>query len=211
MNEQTPKPYRVATGATVQCVATAARLLAGRRLRHPPDYVGRPLRFADGTTAPVYRETVVVDRWPSDPCVLVVSFRLRVVRGWGHTLFRAESWLNIPLFVGYPGFVSKLWLAHDGHDVYRGIYQWDGPEQAGHYARCLWRVLALVSAPGSIRYRVLPNLRRDDVLDDPHLLDDIAPDEAAAWWRLVATAQSAQSPAPANGQARSDGRGMGSA
>jgi hypothetical protein len=28
-------------------------------------------------------------------------------------LFRAESLLNTPLFVGFPGFVSKLWLAHD--------------------------------------------------------------------------------------------------
>jgi hypothetical protein len=28
-------------------------------------------------------------------------------------VFRAESILNTPLFAGFPGFVSKLWLAHD--------------------------------------------------------------------------------------------------
>jgi hypothetical protein len=43
------------------------------------------------------------------------------VRGGWHTGFRWESLFNTPLFVGFPGFVSKLWLAHDEHDVYRGI------------------------------------------------------------------------------------------
>ena len=90
-----------------------------------------------------------------------------LVRGWGHTLFRWESLLNTPLFVGFPGFVSKLWLAHDEHDVYRGIYEWDGPARAEYYARCLWRILALGCVPGSIHYMVLPGLRRDEVLTGP--------------------------------------------
>jgi len=29
---------------------------------------------------------------------------------------------------------------HDQHDVYRGLYEWDGAECAEHYARALWRV-----------------------------------------------------------------------
>ena len=60
------------------------------------------------------------------PVVLVVAFRLRWVRGRGHALFRVESVLNTPLFVGFPGFVSKLWLANDENGVYRGFYEWDG-------------------------------------------------------------------------------------
>ena len=63
---------------------------------------------------------------PTHPPVLVVAFRLRWVRGRGHALFRAESLLNTPLFVGFPGFVSKLWLAHDENGAYRGFYQWNG-------------------------------------------------------------------------------------
>jgi hypothetical protein len=51
---------------------------------------------------------------------------------------------------------------------------------AENYARALWRVLALVSVPGSIHYVVLPGLRRGEVLDGPHLLGG---DEA--WWRLT--------------------------
>jgi len=120
--------------------------------------------------------------------VLVVDFRLRFVRGWGHTLFRWGSLLNTPLFAGFPGFASKLWLAHDQDGVYRGVYEWDGWRRAEYYARCLWRVLAIGSVPGSIHYVVLPGLRRDDVLMNPHVLDTRLPDERATWWRTVAAA-----------------------
>jgi hypothetical protein len=83
-----------------------------------------------------------------------VAFRLRAVRGLGHAAFRWESLLNTPLFAGFPGFVSKLWLANDDLGRYRGLYEWDAPLLAENYARALWRVLALVSVPGSIHYVV---------------------------------------------------------
>ena len=154
--------------------------------------VGRVLRFADGSAARVYRETIVDRPSPEDPCVLVVAFTLRVLRGRTlHRLFEAESLLNTPLFVGFPGFVSKLWCTHDRSGVYRGVYEWDGPQQARDYAAALWRVLEVGSVPGSIRYRVIPGLHRDDVLADPGVLADPAllsrPDATdSAWWRLTA-------------------------
>lgn len=186
MNEQAPLPYGLAARAVARCVASTAGLLARNRIHLPREHVGVRLRFANGASARVYRETVV-DGAPIDPCVLVVEFRLRLVRGWGHTLFRWESLLNTPLFVGFPGFVSKLWLAHDECGVYRGLYEWDGPERAEHYARSLWRVLALVSAPGSIHYHVLPGLRRDALLAAPRLLG-VAPGATEAWWRPIEVA-----------------------
>jgi hypothetical protein len=106
------------------------------------------------------------------------------VRGWGHAVFRWESLLNTPLFAGFPGFVSKLWLADDERGRYRGLYEWDDPKRAEAYARALWRVLALVSVPGSIHYVVLPGLRRDELLDRPQVLAGAAVG-AAAWWRLA--------------------------
>ena len=187
-NEQVPLSRGQAALAEVRCIGASVKMLIGRQLRMPPDRVGMRLRFGDGTTGRVYRETEVVDRPVADPCVLFVTFRLRLVRGWGHAIFRAESLLNTPLFVGYPGFVSKLWLAHDDTGAYRGVYQWDGPERAEQYARALWRVLALVSVTGSIHYMVVPGLRRDDVLAAPHLLDNAASKSPDAWWRLVAAA-----------------------
>src|SRR3712207_1594909 len=176
MNAQRPLPYRAAVPALIRCVARTVALLARRRIHLPRAHVGMRLRFADGTSAPVYRETVVDRGAPADPCVLLVEFRLRAIRGRGHTVFRWESLLNTPLFVGFPGFVSKLWLAHDEHGVYRGVYEWDGPARAEHYARALWRVLALGCVPDSIHYLVLPGLRRDEVLQAPQLLDAAAPE-----------------------------------
>src|ERR1051326_2321961 len=180
MNEQLPLPLTIAARAVIRSVATTVQLLAQRRVRFPLELVDTHLHFADGTSARVFRETVV-ERGPTlDPCVLVVEFRLRLVRGCGHALFRRESLLNTPLFVGFPGFVSKLWLAHDQRDVYRGVYEWDGAARAEHYARCLWRILELGCVPGSIHYMVLPGLRRADILRQPDLLLNIPLADATA-------------------------------
>jgi len=160
-------------------------MLAAGRLRWPRDNVGRLVRFADGTAARVFRETVA-SQPAHDPCFLAVAFRLRGVRGRGHEWFEAESILNTPLFAGFPGFTSKLWLAHDGNGIYRGLYEWDGAERAERYARSLWRVLALGCEHDSIDFRVLPGLRRDSVLADPALLQSHLAAEQRAWWRIVA-------------------------
>ena len=183
MTDQTPLPVVAAWAWVARCVVVSAGLLAKRRVRLSHAHVGQYLRFADGTASRVYRETVIDRPSPSDPAVLVVGFRLRFVRGRGHDLFRFESLLNTPLFVGFPGFISKLWLANDEHGLYRGLYQWDGAGQAEHYARALWRVLALVSVPGSIHYRVLPGLLRENLLSDPQL---VPADDSGTWWRLTA-------------------------
>src|SRR5262245_29951721 len=120
MNEPVRLPFGEGMAALGRCFGRTLRLLRRRAVHLPREMVGRRFRFADGTSSVVYRETVVDRSEPADPCVLVVSFRLRWVHGWGHRLFRLESLLNTPLFVGFPGFVPKLWLAHDENRVYRG-------------------------------------------------------------------------------------------
>jgi hypothetical protein len=181
--EQPPLRIRSAVRSVLRCVLATGVLLAQRRIRQPREHLGQVLHFGDGSSARVYRETVVPQDLVEAPAVLVVEFRLRWVRGRGHALFRAESLLNTPLFVGFPGFVSKLWLAHDQNDVYRGLYEWDDAKLAHAYARALWRVLALVSVPGSIHYVVLPGLHRDELLVAPDIIDDDG--KFAEWWRLV--------------------------
>ena len=180
-----PLPRAAAGRAVARCFVESLRMLARRQVRWPRTNVGRSLGFADGSAAQVYRETVS-PRAADDPCFLAVSFRLRWVRGRGHDLFRWESVLNTPLFVGFPGFVSKLWLAADGGGVYRGLYEWDGADRAERYARSLWRVLELVSERGSIDYRVVPGLRRDEVMTTPAVLAPYAETDDADWWRVVA-------------------------
>lgn len=185
VNEQVPEAYRTALRAVTGCAARTVPLLAGRRIRLRRSHLGLRLHFADGTSARVFRETVAGRGAAVDPCVLVVRFRLRGVRGAGHALFRRESLLNTPLFVGFPGFVSKLWLADDEHGFYRGLYEWDGPARAARYARCLWRVLALVSVPGSIGYRVLPGIRPADALRDARTPRGGPPGGTGEWWRVA--------------------------
>lgn len=180
-----PLPRRTAWAAVGRCVGASVGMLVRRQVRFPRAEVGTRIVFADRTTSRVYRDTRVARR-TVDPCFLAVSFRLRSVRGRGHAWFRAESWLNTPLFVGFPGFASKLWLAHDELGRYRGLYEWDGAARAERYARSLWHVLALVSEPASIDYRIVPGLRRADILADPGLLGPWFPDEGGAWWRVVA-------------------------
>jgi hypothetical protein len=194
ITERPPLAYWAALGAVIRCALSTASLLRQRRLHLPAAHVGMRLRFADGTSARVYRETVAGRGATADPCVLVVEFRLRAVRGRGHAAFRGESLLNTPLFAGFPGFVSKLWLANDERGRYRGLYEWAGPQRAEAYARALWRVLALVSVPGSIHYIVLPGLRRDELLARPQLL--AGPSSDAAWWRLAAVSWEGQPTCP---------------
>jgi hypothetical protein len=150
VNTQFPLPYRTATRELIGCVANTARLLARGSIYLLRERVGMRLRFADGTSARVYQDTVV-DGAPQDPCVLLVEFRLNVIRGTrGYALFRWGSLLNTPLFIDFPGFVSKLWLENDQYGVYRRVYESDGPQLVERYARSLWCVLALGSVPSSI-------------------------------------------------------------
>ncbi|MFE9028399.1 hypothetical protein ACFYOA_19370 [Streptomyces iakyrus] len=185
MSEQKPLALVEAWRAVAACFLSCWALLACRRIHLPRERVGTRISFADGTSARVYRETRLGSGLAKDPCTLVVAFRLRLVHGPGHALFRAESLLNTPLFVGFPGFTSKLWLAHDEDGRYRGLYEWDDPRRAEHYARSLWRVLALVSVPGSIRYTVLPGLRRDEFLSDTSPVGDAAGDSTPDWSRVT--------------------------
>lgn len=180
-------PLRVWEGITAlgRCAIRTAELIATRRLHEPRTNVGRRVRWADGTTSTVYRETVAdVTPTTHTPTTLVVSFRLRWVRSDRlHQLFRLESELNTILFAGFPGFVSKLWFANDERGVYRGMYDWRDPATAEAYVRALWWALIVVSERSSIHYAVLPGIRRDDLLKVPHLADDVALEEPTAWWR----------------------------
>jgi hypothetical protein len=186
MIERPPLRMWVGIRSLAGSAVRTAELIATRQLHEPRTNVGRRVRWADGATATVYHETVA-DVTPTDtPTTLVVSFRLRGVPSDRlHRLFRLESELNTILFAGFPGFVSKLWFANDERGVYRGLYDWRDPTSAEAYVRALWWALIVVSERSSIHYAVLPGIRRDDLLKGPHLVDDIAVDDAAAWWRPV--------------------------
>ena len=186
MSDQAPRPVTSALRALIRCVGTTAVLLARRRIHLPARHVGRSgcaSRTAPGPGLPGDRR-----RWRRrrDPCVLLVAFRLRAVRGWGHTLFRWESVLNTPLFVGSPASPPSCGWPTTSAAPTAGSTSGTGrsgprptPAPCGGCSR--W-----CCVPGSIHYRVLPGLRRDDVLAEPQLLDAArrpAPRPGGGWWR----------------------------
>ena len=136
MTQQDPRRPGPAVAFARSAVATL-RLLAAGRLASPRTYRNRRLRFADGTTSFVFRETAIRDPNPRDPAVLVVQFRLRAFghRQFLHALFRRECILHTPLFAGFPGFQTKLWISDTATGVYRGLYEWDGPRARGRVRR----------------------------------------------------------------------------
>jgi hypothetical protein len=189
-SDRSPLPVVAAVVAVIKCALTTVRLLVRRQIRQPSEHVDDVLQFADGSFARVYRETTIPRDHVGEPTALVVEFRLRWVRGRGHAWFRAESLLNTPLFVGFPGFASKLWLAHDQAGFYRGVYEWDGSELAHAYARALWWILALVSERDSIHYIVLPGRTRA-----AFLVGDTACADDAPWWRVTGVTRAERSSA----------------
>jgi hypothetical protein len=155
--KQNPRRSGPVAAFTRSAVATF-RLMAAGQLTSPRTHLDRRLRFADGTTSFVFRETAIRDHDPRDPAVLVVQFRLRAFghRRFLHALFRRECILHTPLFAGFPGFQTKLWISDTATGVYRGLYEWDGAERAADYADTLVRLLRPLSTPGSVRYHVIP-------------------------------------------------------
>jgi hypothetical protein len=145
--------------------------MAAGRLASPRPYLGRRPCFGDGTTSFVFRETAICGHDPQDPAVLVVQFRLRAFghRRFLHALFRRECILHTPLFAGFPGFQTKLWLSDTATGTYRGLYEWDGVGRAVDYADHLVRLLIPLSTRGSVRYHVIPGIRRHDLFTAPGL------------------------------------------
>jgi hypothetical protein len=168
------------------CAAAWAGLVASRRLISPKDNLGARLRFADGSSSFVFRETALRAAATSEPTVLVIQFRLAALgrNRLLHAAFRRECVLHTPLFAGFPGFRSKLWIDDVATGIYRGIYEWDTGDLARHYATRMVALLAPFSTAGTARYQVVGGLRRDDFLLRPGLAATHR-DGQDDWWRLA--------------------------
>ncbi len=174
-----PEVCRRFAGSAVQVVG----LLARHRLTWPRVHVGERLRFEDGTTSRVFRETAL-EAPVREPALLVVRFRLRALgrARLPHRLFRAESIANTPRFAGFPGFRSKLWLCDEATGTYRGIYEWDGADRATAHAETLSMLLRPFCVHGSVTYQVVAGTRRDEYLAHPESVPRSGATDS--WWQL---------------------------
>jgi hypothetical protein len=180
------KPFisaRVAIARVVRSVIGCTVLLARGRLTQPTRHVGGALWFANGTRARIFRETVVDRQRPATPAVLVAEFRPRAVNKRTHLLFQKLTVLGTPLFAGFPGFVSKLWLADDESGVYREIYEFDGAQHAESYAETLRWVMRRVIALGTFDYHVVGGEDWAGLVAQAECLATDAPPDLTAAWR----------------------------
>ena len=175
-------------------VAAWGGLVASRGLTSPKGNVGARLRFADGSSSFVFRETAATDVGTSDPTLLVIQFRLAALGSDRllHAAFRRECVLHTPLFAGFPGFRSKLWIDDLETGVYRGIYQWQGGDLARHYAARMVALLRPFSNAGTARHQVVEGVLRDEFLMRPEVVPNARTE--GDWWRLAEPI--ARGPAP---------------
>ena len=165
----------------LRCAIATTWLLIRRRLWLPRSRVGGEVRFGDGSTSRIYRETALRDPGSDPKVMLVVRFRLRFIgtSRLGHALFRFESLFNTLLFAAHPGFHTKLWLTDLDTGFYRGIYEWQDRGSAVEYAETLRVVLSPWTEDGSFAFRVI-DTTRDDLFAG--LEADQIEASSSEWW-----------------------------
>ena len=161
----------------------------------PRELLGVGLRFQDGTSPFVFRETARRNASTDDPAVIVIQFRLTFLGSNPslHAAFRRECILHTPLQAGFPGFRSKLWADDVPTGVYSGIYEWQGADLASQYAERMVGLLKPFSSPGTARYHVIEHRQRSDFLSNRREAGDSG--SSSCWWQL--SEAPATGPAPA--------------
>jgi hypothetical protein len=139
------------------------------RLRSPRDRVGQTFRNADGHEFVIFRETVL-DSLPDAPrkpeAMFRVQFQVSKIVPWRDRLVIA---MKSPIFVGLPGFRSKLWMVDEKNSTYQGVYEWDRLQDAENYVRSAsMDFMANVAVPGGLSYEIVPGgaiARSDSALE----------------------------------------------
>ena len=153
---------RLATSSAWSFLGLAAR----RKLHRVHEYSGKSFRIENAGTFSVFRDTRSEVARAEPPVVLVVGFRLKVIRSvpLAHWLFQRVCLLTTPFWSGMAGFKEKLWMVDPETKNYLGIYDWRGEEEAQRYVDALVRVLKPLSTSESVWYRLYPDQRLEPFL-----------------------------------------------
>ena len=114
----------------------------------------------------VFRETESRDGTTDPSTVLVVGFRLRFLGSNSllHWLFQRICIISTPIWSGFRGFRTKLWMVDYGSKNYLGIYEWAGEQNALSYAEWLVNILRRLSTERSVWYEIYRNKELDEYL-----------------------------------------------
>jgi hypothetical protein len=120
-----------------------------------------------GKAYKIFRETVNVSPDSEIPVILVIGFRLKMIKSNKvmHWLFQRICILTTPFWSGIKGFYIKLWMVDPVTGSYAGIYEWRGEENGRKYVAALLAVLKPLSTQGSVWSKIIPNKNLDEYLE----------------------------------------------
>jgi hypothetical protein len=129
--------------------------------------LGKHYQLDRGGVYEIFRETIKSKKTVRNPVILVVGFRLRIIRSnpFFHWVFQKVCILTTPFWSGFHGFRVKLWMVDPETKNYLGIYQWYGKENTQTYVNALIRVLRPLSTRGSVWYEMYPDKKLEGYLE----------------------------------------------
>jgi hypothetical protein len=133
---------------------TVGYALAGR-LHFRKQRLGQIVTTEDGQDYTIFRE-VTVDQPPDQPekprVVFVLRFRVANLSPKQNQFF---SLLPIPLYVGFPGFRSKIYTINQSQC--QSIYEFDTAQDAENYSQsAALKFITRRSVAGSVSYKIIP-------------------------------------------------------
>ena len=136
------------------------------RLQLSRRHLGEVYSIENASDYRVFRETTGNDNTSNKPVILIVGFRLKLLRSNRllHWLFQRICILTTPFWSGFEGFRIKLWMVNPKTKNYLGIYKWAGDNNAKFYAEALAKVLKPLSVSDSVWYRIYPGYDFDKYL-----------------------------------------------
>lgn len=132
---------------------TLGFVIAGR-LHFPSKRIGEVVTDAAGQSFTVFRQVSVdpTGDQPAQPgAVLILHFR---VTNMSPEVNQIYSLLPLPLYIGDPGFRSKLFTIN-GENC-QSIYEWDTVQDAEKYVNSVaLKTILLRAVPGSVSYQIV--------------------------------------------------------
>ena len=140
-------------------------LVLSGRLHLSRKYTDIPYKINNHGTYYVFRNTQNSTSSSEERAVLVVGFRLKLLRNNRalHWLFQRGCMLTTPFWSGLRGFKVKLWMVDPKTKNYLGIYDWHGLENAQQYIEALTRVLKPLSVENTVWHK-FPDYKFDTYL-----------------------------------------------
>ena len=137
----------------VRSVVRTVGFALGGRLHYPQSRLGQVVTDEDGNRFTIFRE-VIVDPTPQQPripgAVLTLHFR---VTNLSPEMNKFYSGLPLPLYMGDPGFRSKLFTIN-GSEC-QSIYEWDTVKDAQNYLKSVaLKTILRRAVPGSVRSKI---------------------------------------------------------